>query len=691
MPPVTEFKQLLFGKNVRGTYGSSQFLTIKNSFICALLFTSSIYLHYSILFVFLFTFARRISAVQNFSEGLRFVSLVSYQMSYIVGLSFTIALTGTTNINLLAAPLLNLGISLYFLPAFIIPPLWWLLCLRYPIGQLGLFPLIFLTSALYPGPIRPLLSVWLPALPLVKNWLNIAGIEGLEFLVWTAPFLLARTPFFIKHHDRKTSLAGIFLTTMLVFTTIFFILSPLWQKGVTPVVARMNALLVLPESPRQPLRSLIKEIKRNYPDVYFDLIIFPESAIRGRFDIRTLNERLKFLKTSTGVHSPLLLQASLADPANNKIYNSAIMYSKGMVYRRDKTVLFPFFEEHPPSLKSEPFSSSSKLSRGETRDIFTFHNQEFTPIICLESIQNLKKYSSNRSALIIELSNNSHFKGTPVVRWHFNYARLRSVESGVPLLRVALNGKSALIDSNGHTRPIKNSGFEIIEVNLSKYRSFYYRHQNLIVFTIFLCCLLELSFIRKRFDADLNNRPEITGQGTVGALITFMIWLHAVVLSFGQAGLWDLLWICNASSILFSMLILLRYHGGLGFAVFFWTTTGGILWFAHILNNPGEFLVTSLVAHLVVPLLSGREVFRRGIPGNSWLWTLACGNLLLFAFLFFHPFPIALTGSLAGDNTSRLLYLLKIEIGFTILILPAQLALRSLRSHVRTLMKKVSR
>jgi apolipoprotein N-acyltransferase len=55
----------------------------------------------------------------------------------------------------------------------------------------------------------------------------------------------------------------------------------------------------------------------------------------------------------------------------------------------------------------------------------------------------------DRPGLIVNVTNDGWFGNTTGPRQHLHQARVRAVEEGVPLIRSANNGISALIDANG--------------------------------------------------------------------------------------------------------------------------------------------------------------------------------------------------------------------------------------------------
>ena len=191
-------------------------------------------------------------------------------------------------------------------------------------------------------------------------------------------------------------------------------------------------------------------------------VIWPESAFPFLVarDGVALGQIAALLSPDAVLVTGAVRDERVASPlAPKRYYNSALtINAKGQIVgSTDKVHLVPFGEYLP---------FSDLLGRLGLRQfvpspgIFTAADTyDFLPVPGLENVQALICYESifpaavtsakHRPSLFINLTNDAWFGFSPGPHQHFAQARLRAVEEGIPLVRSANGGISAVIDPYG--------------------------------------------------------------------------------------------------------------------------------------------------------------------------------------------------------------------------------------------------
>jgi apolipoprotein N-acyltransferase len=86
----------------------------------------------------------------------------------------------------------------------------------------------------------------------------------------------------------------------------------------------------------------------------------------------------------------------------------------------------------------------------------------FAPLICYEAIFPGEVLAGDppRPGWLLNVTNDAWFGDTQGPRQHFRQARLRAVEEGLPLVRAANTGISAIVDAYGRANTLLDVGEE---------------------------------------------------------------------------------------------------------------------------------------------------------------------------------------------------------------------------------------
>jgi apolipoprotein N-acyltransferase len=183
-----------------------------------------------------------------------------------------------------------------------------------------------------------------------------------------------------------------------------------------------------------------------------DLFVWPEMALRG--DLRFAWSANRAIAAFSESHAPValgFLRTKLSRFEKTAIYNSmAVFDGSGIVHIYDKMTLTPIGEYAPlwMPIRLAGFEHRN-LKRGESRSPIDLGGMKAMPYICFEAAYPGARVPGEAN-FILNLSSDAR---TPKGKEHyFNAARMRAIEEGVPVIRVASGGISAVISPFGRVK-----------------------------------------------------------------------------------------------------------------------------------------------------------------------------------------------------------------------------------------------
>ncbi len=194
-------------------------------------------------------------------------------------------------------------------------------------------------------------------------------------------------------------------------------------------------------------------------------VIWPEAAMpfKPLEQPRALEEIGKLLPAGAHLVSGGLRVETAPGPngeARKRAYNSLMVFGAGgsLAAIYDKIHLVPFGEYLPYQSVLERIGlqqltrQRGGFATGQTpRPLISLPGlPPIAGLICYEAIfPTAVVQSSERPGLLINITNDGWFGNTTGPRQHLHQTRVRAVEEGLPVLRAANNGISAVIDGNG--------------------------------------------------------------------------------------------------------------------------------------------------------------------------------------------------------------------------------------------------
>jgi apolipoprotein N-acyltransferase len=193
-----------------------------------------------------------------------------------------------------------------------------------------------------------------------------------------------------------------------------------------------------------------------------DVIVWPESAIPTL--LLDNPDMLEEISAALGTRT-LVTGVIRAEPAGKApvYFNSAVVLTAssgaariGQIYNKSRLVPFgefiPFWKQIEPFLKVkalQQIGAGFEPGAPPARMIVP-GAPEAAFLICYESIfSGMTPRGAGRPAWIINVTNDAWFGGQTGPYQHYNQARYRAIEEGLPLARAAAGGISAIIDPYG--------------------------------------------------------------------------------------------------------------------------------------------------------------------------------------------------------------------------------------------------
>lgn len=315
---------------------------------------------------------------------------------------------------------------------------------------------------------------WGGILPLAQG-VSLIGIYGLSMLVF-----MSTCAFAVLFCSRQMRLlAAIFAVVPLLFVGIY---GGVRLTTVTSVTKIKLAIIQpnieqdqkwLPEARSRIYEQMITmTIRARQQEPALNIIIWPEVALP--FVIDETPDFAALIKT---ILTPdMLLLTGAVRRENGRWYNSIMGFNgDGMhIATTDKYQLVPFGEYLPfrPILEKIGLTvltaQRHDYSAGVTAPRLMLGSfPTVAPLICYEAIFPINRFQTPRPHWLLNVTNDAWFGNTVGPYQHLAHARLRTIETGLPLIRAANTGISVSFDALGRIRAQKPLAHEgIIITNL---------------------------------------------------------------------------------------------------------------------------------------------------------------------------------------------------------------------------------
>jgi len=206
--------------------------------------------------------------------------------------------------------------------------------------------------------------------------------------------------------------------------------------------------------PGERERTMELYLALTMPHLGADIVVWPESAIPALADdVQEYLDRVRSLAEAQG--SSLVSGLVRREPGTRALHNAIVAYSPAeqWYYKRR---LVPFGEFFPvPAAVREwlrlmnlPYSDFAAGAPDQLPLVVA--GETLAPTICYEDAYASEQLLlAGRSTLLVNVTNDAWFGDSTAPHQHLDISRMRSLETGRPMLRATNDGVTALIAHDG--------------------------------------------------------------------------------------------------------------------------------------------------------------------------------------------------------------------------------------------------
>lgn len=298
----------------------------------------------------------------------------------------------------------------------------------------------------------------------VAQWAALGGVVSVSFLVVLVNGLLALG---VLHRElRWQRLACVPVLLILVHVAGHFLLgeadyesAPLQVGVVQPNFSQeMKWDPAYDYEMLQRAAQMTRTLASRSP---VDLTVWPEALIVRHFENPVFMESLAMTARDAQTH--ILTGAVREDYATSKSYNSsALVGPDGKVTGFYDKVRLAAFGEYIPLEKYLPFLRGiafGGVDAGEKQTLFSVKEREVGPLICFEVLfpSMAEKLRRMGADVLVVMTNLAWFGGSNAIAQELEIARMRAIETRLPLVHSANTGISGVFDPYGRFSVVRHT------------------------------------------------------------------------------------------------------------------------------------------------------------------------------------------------------------------------------------------
>ncbi|MCB1531361.1 MAG: apolipoprotein N-acyltransferase [Alphaproteobacteria bacterium] len=303
---------------------------------------------------------------------------------------------------------------------------------------------------------------WVDILPVVQ----ITALGSVYLLTWLT-ILWASVGGFVFLQPRgalqKAALPGALIA---IFAAVFAYGQMRINSYVQPASRDIQVKLVQPNiaqhekwNPAKMPENFFKQLRLSYPEGYSEkvtYIVWPETALSYVYTKDETSMNLIKQMLASYESGAYLFTGLLRLTEDGAYANSFVMIDKdGQITNiYDKHHLVPFGEYIPLQkfIPLAPIVEFSGFIKGNgTQSYTTPEGIRYSPLVCYEAIfpEQVAKSGDERPDFLLNATNDAWYGQSAGPYQHLTQTRFRAVEEGLPLIRVANTGISAVISPTG--------------------------------------------------------------------------------------------------------------------------------------------------------------------------------------------------------------------------------------------------
>lgn len=317
---------------------------------------------------------------------------------------------------------------------------------------------------------------------------SIVGVYGLSFI--SVIFCLSLVSFW---WDRKVF--WVILTIFVLNLSFGYGRLQLIEQKKTGEKIRLvqgNVKQEMKWNPRQKYHNLLRHIHISQMKGFDEVkaVIWSETAVPYAIGLdENLTKNLALAVPKDGF---LATGGLRLDYEAKKAYNSVFLFDGAKFKHYDKHHLVPF-GEYVPLARFLPFvkkiaGGGDGFGEGEGAQTLEIASLKLSPLVCYEVIFSSQIIDrKNRPDLLINVTNDAWFGNSLGPFQHLNMARMRAIEYGISLARVANTGVSAYIDVFGRVVAeigLDERGFVDVELLAAINESFYSQFKKIMLLLV---------------------------------------------------------------------------------------------------------------------------------------------------------------------------------------------------------------